>query len=164
MIAAGYYSRKYGINVIVINLSIKSRSCVRFFQAPGIQNHTLWHYLWCRRPFVDFNNRERSRPFTRVAWIRVNLVTIVWTNSRWLNSGAYWYSGAWNARVGVLPSSRLMGMCCLIGPRFHDCVDYYGVTFLWELLEWVAHFEDFGGQKIQVCRDLKIERFTPHQV
>ena len=22
----------------------------------------------------------------------------------------------------------------------------------------VAHFQDFGGQKIQVCRDLKIER------
>ena len=23
------------------------------------------------------------------------------------------------------------------------------------------HFQDFGGQKIQVCRALKIERFTP---
>ena len=26
----------------------------------------------------------------------------------------------------------------------------------------VAHFQDFGGQKINVCRDLIIERFTPH--
>ena len=28
----------------------------------------------------------------------------------------------------------------------------------------VAHFQGFGGQKIQVCMDLKIEGFTPHQV
>ena len=28
----------------------------------------------------------------------------------------------------------------------------------------VAHFQDFGDQKIQVCEDFKIERFTPHQV
>ena len=130
VVAPSYYSRKYGINVIVTKLSINSRSCIRFCQAPGIQNHTLWSYVWCCRPFVDFNNRERSRPFTRVAWIRVNLVTIWWNNSRWLNSGAYWYWGALNARVGVLPSSRLMGMCCWIGPHFHDWIDYYGVTFL----------------------------------
>ena len=37
VIAPGYYSRKYGINVIVTKLSIKSRSCIRFSQAPGIQ-------------------------------------------------------------------------------------------------------------------------------
>ena len=28
----------------------------------------------------------------------------------------------------------------------------------------VAHFPDFGDQKIQACKDLKIERFTSHQV
>ena len=26
------------------------------------------------------------------------------------------------------------------------------------------HFQDFLGRKIKVCRDLKIERLTPHQV
>ena len=36
---------------------------------------------------------------------------------------------------GLLPSSRLMGMCCWMGSYFHDWVDYYGVVFLEELLE-----------------------------
>ena len=31
---------------------------------------------------------------------------------------------------GVLPSSRLMGMCCWIGSHFHDWIDYYGIIFL----------------------------------
>ena len=35
----------------------------------------------------------------------------------------------------------------------HFCKSYYN---------GVAHFQDFGGQKIQVFRDLKIERYTPH--
>ena len=26
----------------------------------------------------------------------------------------------------------------------------------------VAHIPDFGGEKILVCWDLKIERYTPH--
>ena len=36
---------------------------------------------------------------------------------------------------GLLPSSRLMGMCCWIGSYFHDWIDYYGVVFIEELLE-----------------------------
>ena len=31
---------------------------------------------------------------------------------------------------GVLPSSRLIGMCRRMGSHFHDWVDYYGVAFL----------------------------------
>ena len=37
--------------------------------------------------------------------VRVNLVTIGWNNSGLLNSGAYWYWGAWNEgayAIGVL--------------------------------------------------------------
>ena len=49
------------------HLTSKSRSCIRFCEAPGVQNHTLWSYVWCCRPFVDLNNPERLRPFTRVA-------------------------------------------------------------------------------------------------
>ena len=30
---------------------------------------------------------------------------------------------------GVLPSSRVMGMCRLMGSHFHDWIDYYGVAF-----------------------------------
>ena len=39
-----------------------------------------------------------------------------------------------------------------------------GLHFYKSYWNGVAHFQDFWGQKIQVCRDLKIERFTPHQV
>ena len=41
----------------------------------------------------------------------------------------------WLLIGGVLPSSRLMGMCCWIGSYFHDWIDYNGVVFLEELLE-----------------------------
>ena len=37
-----------------------------------------------------------------------------------------------------------------MGSHFHDWVDN-GVV-----LQWVAHFRDFGGQKIQIGRDLKM--------
>ena len=44
--------------------------------------------------------------------------------------------GGWGVGGGgLLPSSRLMGMCCWMGSYFHDWVDYYGVVFLEELLE-----------------------------
>ena len=37
-----------------------------------------------------------------------------------------------------------------------------GLHFYKSYYNGIAHFKDFGGQKIPVCRDLKIERFTPH--
>ena len=40
-----------------------------------------------------------------------------------------------------------------------------GFHFYKSYLNGVAHFQDFGGQKtVQVRREIKIERFTPHQV
>ena len=36
-----------------------------------------------------------------------------------------------------------------------------GLHFYKSCWNGVAHFQDFGGQKIKVCKDLKIERFTP---
>ena len=30
---------------------------------------------------------------------------------------------------GVLPSNRLMGMCCWLRSHFHDWIDYNGVAF-----------------------------------
>ena len=62
---------------------------------------------------------------------------------------------------GVLPSSRLMGRCRWMGSHFHDWINYYGV---WSYLNGFAHFQDFGGQKIWVCRDLKIERLILHHI
>ena len=35
-------------------------------------------------------------------------------------------------------------MCPGMGSRFHDWVDYYGVAFLKELIEWGRPFSRFG--------------------
>ena len=44
---------------------------------------------------------------------------------------------------GLLPYTRLMGMCRWIGPHFHEWSDYNGVAFSRELLEWGRAFSDF---------------------
>ena len=49
-------------------------------------------------------------------------------------------------------------MCRWMGSHFHDWIDYNGVTFLVELLEWGRIFRDFWDKKILVSRDLKIGR------
>ena len=45
----------------------------------------------------------------------------------------------------VLPSKRLLGMCRWMGSHFHNWTDYYGVTFLVELLDWGRKFSGFLG-------------------
>ena len=49
---------------------------------------------------------------------------------------------------GVLPYKRLMGMCRLMGSHFHDWIDYNGVAFSIELLEWGRTFSDFWGKTV----------------
>ena len=56
---------------------------------------------------------------------------------------------------GVLPYKRLLGMCRWMGSHFHGWIDYNGVTFLVELLEWERTFSDFWDKKILVSRDFK---------
>ena len=54
---------------------------------------------------------------------------------------SYYYHhepGGW----GVLPDKRLMGMCHWMGSHFHDWIDYNGVAFSTELLEWGHTFSD----------------------
>ena len=46
---------------------------------------------------------------------------------------------------GVLPDKRLMGMCRWMGSHFHDWIDYNGVAFSIELLEWGRTFSDCWG-------------------
>ena len=46
---------------------------------------------------------------------------------------------------GALPSNRLMGMCRWMGSHFHDWIEYNGVIFSTELLEWGRIFSEFGG-------------------
>ena len=48
----------------------------------------------------------------------------------------------------VLPYKGLMGMCRWMGSHFHDWIDYDGVAFSIELLEWSRRFSDFGGIKV----------------
>ena len=47
----------------------------------------------------------------------------------------------------VLPSNRLMGMCRWIGSHFHGWIDYSGVAFSLELLEWDRTFSGLGGSE-----------------
>ena len=47
---------------------------------------------------------------------------------------------------GVLPYKRLMGMCRRMGLHFHDWIDYNGVAFSIDLLEWGRKFSAFGGK------------------
>ena len=59
------------------------------------------------------------------------------------------YSCAWQkpprGGEGVLPSERLMGMCCWMVSHFHDWIEYDWAAFLIDLLEWGRTFWDFLG-------------------
>ena len=54
---------------------------------------------------------------------------------------------------GVLPSNRLMGMCHWMGLHFHDWMDYNGVAFSTQLLEWGCIFSGFGSENSPASRD-----------
>ena len=45
---------------------------------------------------------------------------------------------------GVLPYKRLW-MCLWMGSHFHDWIDYNGITFSLELLEWCRTFSGKTG-------------------
>ena len=51
---------------------------------------------------------------------------------------------------GALPSNRIIGMCRWMG-YLHDWIDYDGVAFSVELLEWGRIFSGFGGVRIFVA-------------
>ena len=75
--------------------------------------------------------------------VQLNVFSLGIRDFYWARSGPWQDSepclpeeGGWR---GVLPSSRLMGMC-----------------------RWMGSYLHAWRQKIQVCRDLKIERFTLH--
>ena len=43
-----------------------------------------------------------------------------------------------------------MGMCRWMGLHFHDWIDYNGVVFSIDVLEWGRTFSDFGGKSSRV--------------
>ena len=53
---------------------------------------------------------------------------------------------------GVLPNKRLILMCRWMGSHFHDWIDYNGVAFSIELLEWGRTFSDFWVRKFVYLR------------
>ena len=56
------------------------------------------------------------------------------------------HDSPWGRGGGVLPYKRLIGMCRWMGSHFHDWIDYNGVAFSIDLLEWGRKFSDFGGK------------------
>ena len=62
----------------------------------------------------------------------------------------------------ALPSNRLMGMCRWMGSHFQDWIDYNGVAFSTELLEWGRIFSgQFWGRDIlaSTCSKLGIKKY-----
>ena len=49
---------------------------------------------------------------------------------------------------GELTYKRLMWMCRWMGSHFHDWIDYNGVAFSIELVEWSRTFSDFWGKTV----------------
>ena len=56
------------------------------------------------------------------------------------------------------PYKRLMGMCRWMGSHFHDWIDYNGVAFSIELLQWGHTFSDFWVKNFLLSRDSKWSR------
>ena len=46
---------------------------------------------------------------------------------------------------GVLPYKKLMGICRWMGSHFRGWIDYNGIAFSVEFLEWGRTFSDFLG-------------------
>ena len=49
---------------------------------------------------------------------------------------------------GVLLYKRLMGMRCWMGSHFHVCIDYNGVAFSIDSLEWGRTFSEFCSKTV----------------
>ena len=49
---------------------------------------------------------------------------------------------------GILPYKRQMGMSRWMGSHFHDWIDFNGVAFSIESLEWGRIFSDFWGKTV----------------
>ena len=95
-----------------------------------------------------------KRDFDLHTWhilIRANqatLATDLWTSNKQLIAGVF-------PGGGVLPSSRLTGMCRYMGSHFQNWINYDGATFSLDLLWWDRTFSGFGGSKCSDRWDFK---------
>ena len=65
---------------------------------------------------------------------------------------------------GVLPCKRLMGICRWKGSHFHHWIDYHGVAFSFELLEWGCNFSDVWVRQFFICTISKRTRMFVQNV
>ena len=65
---------------------------------------------------------------------------------------------------GELPYKRLMGICHSMGSHFHDWLDYNGVAFSIELLEWGRTFSDFWVRQFLISTVSKRTRMFVLQI
>ena len=54
-----------------------------------------------------------------------------------------------------------MGMCCWMGSHFHDWIDYHGVAFSTEFLEWGRIFLGFWVRIFWKVGSFGIKNFRP---
>ena len=100
--------------------------------------------IWLRQVYISLQEFFLSKS---VCWIFFSEITHtpspppcqVVGPCNWMSS-CFWHTGR-----GVLPYKRLMGMCRWMGSHFHDWIDYNGVAFSIELLEWGRTCWDFWG-------------------
>ena len=100
--------------------------------------------LYFSKMIMETYNRDIQfiiDPGNKNKWILISFLRIFWFGL---------------AGGGALPSNRLIGMCHWMGWHFHDWIDYKGVAFSIELLEWGAHCQDFGSKNVPVIRDFKL--------
>ena len=69
-------------------------------------------------------------PGNKNKWILISFLSIFWFGL---------------AGGGALPTNRLIGMCRWMGWHLYDWIDYKGVAFSIELLEWCRTFSGFWG-------------------
>ena len=65
--------------------------------------------------------------------------------TRKLSDSHFWGEGGGEE---VLPYKRLMGMSRWKGSHFHDRIDFNGVAFSIESLEWCRTFSEFWGKTV----------------
>ena len=100
---------------------------------------------------VDAFNTDNKWFFVNHSWSSWNLgMLVLKTTGKNRRKGrkplgTRWGSNNPGGGGGVLPYKRLMGMRRWKGSHFHNWIDYNGVAFSIELLEWGRTFSDFLG-------------------
>ena len=71
----------------------------------------------------------------------IQIQYLLWSNCK--GDVSLWATRLLSIPGGILPYKRLLGMCHWMGSHFHDWIDFYGIAFSIELLEWGRTFSDF---------------------